>query len=408
METFKRLKIERWRQFESLDLDFAAPMTVITGVNGSGKTTILNILSRHFGWNLNWTSTIDKKKGKSQFWSDVWSLYDETFLPKSDTVQIGEVHYSSGSICLLQVPIKVSTQYSISYQNQVVVEGLYIPSHTQPFSYHRVENIPTDPKTSAQQFQEYQNLLIQLYQSASARNPGLAIKSSIISLAVFGYGNQAVSENYDFIQLFEQFRDVLKLLLPVEVGFERLEIRMPDVVLVTKSGSFSLDSVSGGIGALIGIAWQVLMYGIDKERFVVTFDEPENHLHPAMQRELLPNLEKAFPKAQFIISTHSPFIVSSNPNARIYALNFVEQKVRSRELSEMELSGDYSETLQEILDVPLTIPKWVEQKLKDFYDELVKEGITEESLKKFREKLQNLRLYPQFLRCVDKLEGKDA
>jgi predicted ATPase len=408
METFKRLKIERWRQFESLDINLETPMTVFTGVNGTGKTTILNILSRHFGWDLHWTSTMHKKKDKSQFWSDLWSLYDDSFLPKSNTVQIGEIHYTSGDICLLQVPIPVNEQYRINYQNQQPVQGLYIPSHTQPFSYQRVENIPTDPKTSAQQFQEYQSLLIQLYQSAKSRNPGLVIKSSIISLAVFGYGNQAVSENYDFVQIFEQFRDALRLLLPVEVGFQSLEIRMPDVILVTKSGNFSLDSVSGGIGALIGIAWQVLMYGVDKEKFVVTFDEPENHLHPAMQRELLPNLEKAFPKAQFIIATHSPFIVNSNPNARIYVLNFIEGKVQSRELSEIDLSGDYSETLREILEVPLTIPKWVELKLKNSYDELMKRGITEESLEEFKKGLKDIRLYPQFLKSVDKLGSKDA
>jgi AAA15 family ATPase/GTPase len=125
METFKRLKIERWRQFESLDINFETPMTVLTGVNGSGKTTILNILSRHFGWNLNWTSTRGDKKSKFKFWTDIWSLWDESFIPKSDLVDIGELHYSSGSVCLLRVPIKANEQYTINYQDQKPVNGLY-------------------------------------------------------------------------------------------------------------------------------------------------------------------------------------------------------------------------------------------------------------------------------------------
>ena len=306
------------------------------------------------------------------------------------------------------MPVSVSEQYQINYQNQELVPGLYIPSHTQPITYQKVATIPTDPKTSTQHFQEYQNLLIQIYQSARAQNPGLVIKSSIISLAVFGYGNEAVAENPQFIEIFEAFQNALKILLPKEVGFERLEIRMPDVVLITKSGDFSLDSISGGIGALLGMAWQILMYGIDKESFVVTFDEPENHLHPAMQRELLPNLGKAFPNTQFIISTHSPFIVTSNRNARIYALDFEENKVRSRLLEEQELSGDYNETLREILDVPLTIPKWVEEILKEIYDKTLKAGLTESSVRELKRELQKLKLYPQFVKIADELEGRDA
>ncbi len=409
METFKRLTIEQWRQFKSLDINFEKSMTVLTGVNGSGKTTILNLLSRHFGWDLQWISTRRDKKSNSKFWTDVWSLYDDSFTPKSDIIKIGEIHYTSGGVCSLQVPIKAKEQYRISYQDQKQINGLYIPSHTQPFSFHRVENIPTDPKTSTQQFQEYQSLIIQLYQSDNTPNPGKKIKSSLISLGVFGYGNQVVSGNSDFIHIFENFQDVLKILLPSDLGFERIEIRMPDVLLITKSGNFSLEAVSGGIGALIGISWQILMYGIDKDNFVVTFDEPENHLHPAMQRELLPNLEKAFPKAQFIISTHSPFIVSSNPNARIYVLGFTEnKKVHSRELSQAELSGDYNETLKEILDVPLTIPKWVEHKIKESYDNLMKEGVSDQSVEKLKEELQRLRLYPQFLKNIDIFGGKDA
>ncbi len=405
---FESITIDKWRQFESVHIDLDSPMTVITGANGSGKTTILNILSRHFGWNLNWASTRARKKSKSKFWSDVWTLYDDSFVPKSNTIKIGEIHYKTDRICELHVPVSVDEQYQINYQNQESVPGLYIPSHTQPITYQKVANIPIDPKSSAQHFQEYQNILIQLYQSAKAQNPGLVIKSSIISLAVFGYGNEAVSENFEFIKIFEAFQDVLKILLPSEVGFERLEIRIPDVVLITKSGDFSLASVSGGIGALLSIAWQILMYGIEKESFVVTFDEPENHLHPAMQRELLPNLERAFPKTQFIISTHSPFIVTSNPNAQIYELKFEENKVKSRRLEEQELSGDYNETLREILDVPLTIPKWVEKILKEVYDKTLEDGLTESSVKNLKRELQKLKLYPQFVMIADELEGKDA
>ncbi len=39
---------------------------------------------------------------------------------------------------------------------------------------------------------------------------------------------------------------------------------------------------------------------------VVLIDEIELHLHPGLQRVILPRLQKVFPQAQFIVTTHSP------------------------------------------------------------------------------------------------------
>ena len=41
-----------WRQFRRMDVEFHERLTVLTGANGSGKTSILNVLARHFGWML--------------------------------------------------------------------------------------------------------------------------------------------------------------------------------------------------------------------------------------------------------------------------------------------------------------------------------------------------------------------
>lgn len=48
---------------------------------------------------------------------------------------------------------------------------------------------------------------------------------------------------------------------------------------------------------------------------VVLIDEVETHLHLAMQKEIMPILTTVFPKIQFIVSTHSPFVLSSIENA---------------------------------------------------------------------------------------------
>ncbi|MBF4281083.1 OLD family endonuclease, partial [Vibrio anguillarum] len=115
---------------------------------------------------------------------------------------------------------------------------------------------------------------------------------------------------------------------------------IPEVVLVTKSGDFSIDAASGGVASIIGIAWQIYMFAQKKDKYVITIDEPENHLHPSMQRELIPNLIKAFPDAQFIIATHSPFIIGSSKESAVYALTYNEDnRVCSRKLDLIDKSG---------------------------------------------------------------------
>jgi len=54
---FQKLTITDWKQFQFIDIDFHQNLTVFTGANGSGKTTILNLLARHFGWSINELAT---------------------------------------------------------------------------------------------------------------------------------------------------------------------------------------------------------------------------------------------------------------------------------------------------------------------------------------------------------------
>ena len=53
---------------------------------------------------------------------------------------------------------------------------------------------------------------------------------------------------------------------------------------------------------------------------IVLIDELETHLHIELQKKILPFLTEFFPKIQFIVTTHSPYILNSISNARAYDL----------------------------------------------------------------------------------------
>lgn len=107
MDTFSNLKLYGWRQFENVDIDFDSNITVLTGPNGCGKTTILNVLARHFGWNINFISSpfFEKKSGK-KLWSDLQrSLESQSEIHVNQT-EVGIINYTNGQKCSLVVPIQ--------------------------------------------------------------------------------------------------------------------------------------------------------------------------------------------------------------------------------------------------------------------------------------------------------------
>lgn len=144
-----------------------------------------------------------------------------------------------------------------------------------------------------------------------------------------------------------------------------MKIAMPEVILETDAGSFALDAMSGGIASVFSIAWQINMFDTALDHFTVIIDEPENHLHPTMQRSLLPSFAEAFPNARFIVASHSPFIVSSFRKSHVIALDYNEnRRVESFFVDETGFSGSANTILRKVLGVDSTLPIWVEDEIR--------------------------------------------
>src|SRR3546814_2658222 len=116
------------------------------------------------------------------------------------------------------------------------------------------------------------------------------MKEAIISMAAFGPGNARVKGKRESNNAIIDFEERLKQIIPKNIGFRRISVQIPDVIIETDSGRFLIDASSGGLMSLIDITWQLTLFAQTEAEFVVVIDEPENHLHPSMQREFLPAL----------------------------------------------------------------------------------------------------------------------
>lgn len=409
--TFEELTLERWRQFEDVRLQFHTNMTILTGANGSGKTTILNLLNRHFGWNIELVSTPerDESKGILKYLAGIWHY--RTDKQRQDSSQqncIGNIRYSDKHIAKLIVPETVQKVYNIKIQDQLGVNGLHIPSHRPALTYQDVSQIPIAPQTRGQVIHRYFSEVMSHYKGSGGRSPNYSLKETLISLAMFGYGNAAVRPNQTLIDTFEGFQDVLRTMLPPEIGFEGIRINVPEVILMTRTGNFSFDAISGGIAALIDMAWQIYMYAFDNDNLVVTIDEPENHLHPRMQRTVLPNLIHAFHNVQFIVATHNPFIVSSVSDANVYVLAFTHNnKVTSEKLDWQNRAGSANEILRDVLGVPFTYPQWVEDRLNAIISKYADTPLSSSLLKDLRREMTELGFEHLFPASLEKILDRE-
>lgn len=127
-------------------------------------------------------------------------------------------------------------------------------------------------------------------------------------------------DSKEFQLMIDTVEDVLQTFLP---GMKNLRVqRRPKLDLLVDKGNCSLSvlQLSQGEKSLLAlvsdIARRLVMLnpGIENPllgKGVVLIDEIDLHLHPRWQQTVLLKLAKTFPNLQFIITTHSPIVITS-------------------------------------------------------------------------------------------------
>jgi predicted ATP-binding protein involved in virulence len=117
-------------------------------------------------------------------------------------------------------------------------------------------------------------------------------------------------------------------MLPDYTGL-RVQREPLHLVIKKKMIELPLDSLSHGEKAIIVLAADIasrlaMAYpnqpnALEAEA-IIAIDEIDQHLHPAWQRVIAERLQATFPNCQFIVTTHSPQILSAVPTESIVAL----------------------------------------------------------------------------------------
>ena len=142
--------------------------------------------------------------------------------------------------------------------------------------------------------------------------------------------NNKKTEKADEIKTwFEELEKLLRMIFAdesVKLDFDEETFQFH--ILQQGKEPFDFNTLSGGYQAVLDIVLDIMMrmqYHTQRSfdfhlTGIVLIDEIETHLHLELQKNILPFLTKFFPNIQFIVTSHSPFVLNSIKNVVIYDL----------------------------------------------------------------------------------------
>jgi len=153
-----------------------------------------------------------------------------------------------------------------------------------------------------------------------------------------------------------------------------------------------MDEMADGYSSLLHIITELMMKMENKTSLtydvpgIVLIDEIETHLHVELQRRVLPFLIRMFPRIQFIVTTHSPFVITSISNAVVYDL---EKKIRVTDMS----AYSYKAVIEHYYDVN-SYSKEANKQFEIYKSLVSKENLSEDEMEQLVNAMTYLKQIP--------------
>jgi energy-coupling factor transporter ATP-binding protein EcfA2 len=221
---------------------------------------------------------------------------------------------------------------------------------------------------------------------ASADENSLAFESTVqnefVQSWLLGlYSKRAIARERrqmgdQYTRSLERFENALRLLYEENVAFD-VEIE-PSFQPRLKAFGHNLDfsQLPDGVRSTVGwiadfmmkqdlVKWDLHLDG--KRPGVLLLDEVDAHLHPLWQRKLLPAMREALPDVQILVTSHSPFVISSCPNSRVHVLELDENgRAHARPPVDSPIGESVTTTLKEIFGVDSRFDVLTERELDEW------------------------------------------
>ena len=323
----EKVAIRNFRAIESLELPLHPELTVIFGPNRCGKTSVLRAI------------TLAVEGCMARFADDPPFPADAGDFRAGDGEPFIQLEFEGGR------PISIRGNRD---------KKVWEPPDDQPL-------LPLEPSADARSGGLEVNLAV-FYgtERAIGPTPQLDAEQLRTELTRVDAFNDAFSTKADFRRLLEWFqsreyqefteqrdrrdhdfhlrdlsavRDAISAMLDgvsnPRFRFDPWRFVVDELATNGDRRELSLDQLSGGYRMVLGLAGDLAWRSAQaypeepaplEAPLVALIDEIELHLHPEWQQRILGDLRRTFPNTQFVVSTHSPQVLSTVKPDQIVAL----------------------------------------------------------------------------------------
>ena len=381
-----QLTLRNYRGAQALSLDFDDKLNIFYGVNGSGKSTVLDSIAIMLSWvvsRLRHSGT----SGRPILESDITNGTSAAAIAISVNSQEQQIdwrlvkgrkmHHVNGD------------RTNLTKLNEFVKQ---------------LQNTISDS-------QEKVNLPIFVYYpvNRAVLDIPLRIKEKH-SFSLFTAYDDALTSGANFRTFFEWFReredlenenrkyldaevkpegfcfpdpqlhtvrDALKQFLPEFENFTvrrnplRMEVSKNGICLTVNQlsdGEKCLIAMVGDLARRIAIANPMLTNPLNGEG-IILIDEIDLHLHPKWQRMVVSKLIDVFPHCQFIASTHSPHVITHVHPKNLYLLKQIESGMTAERPTE-SYGKNIDRILEDLMGLTTTRPDAVTANLHQIYEQI--------------------------------------
>lgn len=383
----KEIKLTNYRNYESLQLPLGKQATLLIGKNGMGKTNILTALKQ----SLRFIFTKSSRVSQSNFIANTiqkkksFETTDANRKYNPDGTQSREGAY----------PIQIETTIDIGEKEPLDVifcrenlssgmKELFTPEAIRFWNHYQdlddlpvlafySDSFPHEKVTIGKKIQDLLNSEFGISQSAGYYNWDDPRDCGLVWQQYFAmqwkndkYGHTSNNEA-DYIQAVGDSMKHFAASLPDAEKNEDFELREitvmsrgeKDVVVLRFANGMESDfeTLPAGYRRAFSIAFDLanrafLLNNNCNPNGVCFIDEIDLHLHPSLAQEILERLRTAFPRIQFIASTHSPVVLTNfkqDENNYVYRLNRDSNSTYSIQKIDYSYGIDYNSLLTDLM-----------------------------------------------------------
>lgn len=340
----KEINISKLRHLENIDIILSENIKrnlIITGKNGVGKTTVLKAIKQYLKSieEKNYTNiTVGYKNSIKYHEKRIEKIDNNININPNNLIERQQIDdtirslknsiskYEDGLSLKINDDLNISNKYDegeliLAYFDAKRDSKVIIPQSVPTVELEKKYSIDAD------------------------------IDKKFLDYLVYLKTQQSFARNEDDMEIvedigkwFDKFENSLKDLFDdnsIKLKFDYRKLNFK----IHQDGreDFGLNELSDGFSAVLDIVMNLILrmektregLAYNKEG-IVLIDEVETHLHIELQKKIMPFLTSFFPNIQFIVTTHSPFVINSINDAVIYDL---EKQIQVEDLSGYSYEG---------------------------------------------------------------------